>query len=185
MKNSFPKYCIGDSWPGQPVWIVRMRNPLLLARADERGLTGLHLDCWPASAEAATPPRKFARIIADMAAIWCDEVDELPGLPSNWSYAFAENFAPPEFLVVDGSGGSPFTGILQPTRGILWHVEERGDQITWVREFGGQPDFQHDLRAVAHYWRAFCAAEDAMPDEDEDDDEDKFYDDDDFRDDED
>ena len=162
----FPKYAISNAWPDDPhSWIVRLRNPFLAALVEERGLIGMHLHCWPASVEHAIAPRKLARIIADMAAIWGEEIEHLSGLPSAWSFSFDEKFAPPEFMVIDGAQGTECTGILQPARGILWmgrDVPSGGISWRWVREFGGEPEFPADIRAVAEYYRRFCELEDQM-----------------------
>ena len=118
-KSTFPKYLIGDAGPvpdhsdiEEQHFILRTRNPFILGRVEQVGMVGLHLHLWPASAATECSPLKLTKIAAEMLSIYAAEVEELPGLPKGWTFAFSETYNPPEYLLFDAAHGADFTGVL-------------------------------------------------------------------------
>jgi hypothetical protein len=110
-----PKYCTAQEWPDAEVWLIRVRNPTLLARAEYNHPARLILHCWPPSAENATTRHKFSRIIADLATVYRQPV-------SQWSFQF--DGRPPNLLMLRAARGE-WTGILRPETSEIWHIIQR------------------------------------------------------------
>lgn len=164
-----PKYAVATVWPDDHLsWVIRLRNPFVAALVKPVALTGLHLHCWPSGVEKEISSRKLVRIIGDMAAIWGEDVEHLSGLPSAWSFSFDEKFQPPKYLLIDAPEPQEWTGILEPERRILWSVADvdGATALAWIRDFGGEPKFPDDTRAVENYYREFCQREESLPPED-------------------
>src|ERR1039458_6665350 len=138
-RSTFPKYAIGKSHPDDThTWIIRLRNPLLLARVEQRGAFGMHLHCWPREVEKRIGSHKLARVIGDMAAIWSTEVEHSKWLPNGWSFCFTESFTPPDRLVMTGAR-SEWIGILETLPRRLYQVRSvpgGGDMIEGLLDFG-------------------------------------------------
>ena len=123
-----PKYLIADALPphDEGVFIVRTRNPFLVARVEERGMVGLRLHCWPPEARNQTTPNKLAKIVSAMAEIFADEVERMPGLPSQWDFVFDVNASAPRWLIGDNVK-SDFTGVIHTgDTAFIAPVETRG-----------------------------------------------------------
>jgi hypothetical protein len=110
MRINFPKYLIANESLDSPVWIVRTRNPFVMARCEPVGLVGVKLFCWPP--EIRELP-KVDKVIPTMAEIYAEDVEGQPGLPSEWSFVFNEAEKIPEFLVGD-SYQSEFSAVIHP-----------------------------------------------------------------------
>jgi len=156
-----PKLAIGSATPDGPLWVVRLRNPFLLGLAEQTGLCGLSLLGWPPEAPHQTTEKKIAKCFHGLAALWADYLDEDD---SALSWSFPLDLAPPPYLLIEAPS-SDWEGILEPERRILWVIEDGPDgttSILWESEFGGEPTFPEDTRAVSAFYRAFQIAEEEM-----------------------
>jgi hypothetical protein len=144
MKRTFPKYLVAEA--DSDTWIIRTRNPFVMARCEPRGVVGLRLFCWPPSARQ-TPG--LDSIISTMAQIWAEDVDGLSGLPSKWDFIFDDKTAPPEYLMADSYRSSwscilrtknprcliPLDDeLLADTDGFLWLDPPRASKPSIVRD---------------------------------------------------
>lgn len=109
----YPKYALGNSSPhDEMTWVVRLRDPFMLALVEPMGLVGMRLHCWPPDVKKTRPEGKITKLCRTMASIWAEDVEQLPGLPSQWDYVFREQFHPPPFLMIDNYH-SHWSGILR------------------------------------------------------------------------
>lgn len=168
MNMKFPKMAIGEAWPNDEYcWAVRLRNPLMMALVEERGLVSFHLFCWPESVVREVPPGKLAKAVSRLAEYWGREVEYLDGLPSQWGYSFDARHTPPRWMLLDDEA-SDWTGILDTTGPHLYHLVEDGPtkltRIVWDEEFGGDVG-KVDVRAAAEYYQKYRELENQLPEE--------------------
>lgn len=162
-----PLHVIASATPAdQLVWLLRTRNPPILALAEPRGILGLRLHCGPPELQHQIPPDKLHQHIAKLAEMWCAEVDQLPGLPEAWDYTFTETppVAIPHYFLCDNES-SRFTGILCLLPPRHWLIPN--DQSTAPRALlpldGPDPiPPAHAARTWAWY-QEFLKQEDTLP----------------------
>lgn len=161
MNIPYPQMAMGEASPGGPVWVVRLRNPLLLARVADPGDGSLRLDCWPWTDD----PGALERPLARMVRYYRIEVEEGAGAPEDWSHVFRPEFRPPARLILDNER-SEWTGILEPEPRRLWHLVETGGQTgcVWDDGYGGRVPTSRDARLVGDWYADYLAREDGMMD---------------------
>lgn len=172
MALTFPKYAVGEQWPeeGAPSFVVRLRNPFVLALAEPRGLFSIHLHAWP-DVRGNTTEAKLDKIMAALARIESVEIEGEDADYTQWSYSFGTLPAIPPFILLDNTA-SDWTGILRLKSPMsLWRVGDNFASATitqWLESIENFPaqEIARAAREVGDYLAEYIAREDAIPPED-------------------
>jgi len=137
-----------DDLPATPLWVARTRHPFALGLVTVEAAAA-RISLWPAVLDLNI--RQRDRLVDGLVRALFREYDLFPG---EFGQPVIDGPAPepPEFiLLVAPDQEREF--VLQPHRPILWRIRQEAgvESVEWIREWGVEPEFPRDTRAVAKF----------------------------------